>query len=143
MTSTRKRHGCNQLALLKRGDPTHALRAFSTFKRLEALPNFAVAVGVIVSIINACFIHINNLPNCFCLQPLLELLPLEFIPFSIAVGLFLRVRLSFCRASLMFCCVTPSPHNCAICACVLPPCSLTNASKRSQSVILCPHPFWK
>ena len=62
--------------------------------------------------------------------------------FSISVSLFFRLIPSLFSASLMFCCVTPSPHNAAICACVLLPCSRTKARNRSQSVILCRLPFW-
>ena len=98
-----KRHWGKNVPLLECRNPTNALSTFARFERLEALPDLAVAIGIILSIIDACFINVYHLSSSEGLQSFLKFLTLEVIPFSIAVGLFFRLNLSLRRASLMFC----------------------------------------
>jgi hypothetical protein len=50
------------LPLLERRNPTDSLGTLSRFEGMKALPNLAVAIRILFSVINACFINIHNLP---------------------------------------------------------------------------------
>jgi hypothetical protein len=56
---------------------------------MEALPNLAVPIGILVSVVDAYFIYVHNPTAGYSLQSLLEFLTLEVIPFLIAVRFFL------------------------------------------------------
>jgi hypothetical protein len=61
IASTYKRQGSKQTSCFQGGNPTDSLGALARLERMEPLPNLAVAIGVIRSVIDARFIHINNL----------------------------------------------------------------------------------
>ncbi|PZD71110.1 hypothetical protein C1752_07838 [Acaryochloris thomasi RCC1774] len=77
---------------------------------MKALPYRAVSIGIVVTIINAGFIYIGKLVWTLCTQTLDKGLALYFVTLLVAIGLFFRVTPILRRASLIFCCVTPSPH---------------------------------
>jgi hypothetical protein len=52
------------------------------------LPNLTISIAILVSVIDARFINVDNLGSRLALQPLCKFLMFEFIPFSIAIGLF-------------------------------------------------------
>jgi hypothetical protein len=89
--------GGHQLVLAQRGNPTNSFRAFARFEGREALSNFAIAIGIVFSIVDASFIDKHNLVCRFCLQTLLERLALEFVPFTVAVSFFSDSPQSFSR----------------------------------------------
>ncbi len=135
--------GANRFPSLRAAIQLTRESAFARFELIKPLPNLAVTIWVVFSIIDACLINIDNLICLLALQALLKLLAFQLICLLVTVRRFFRLNPNFFSALLMFCCVTLSPHNRAISLWVLPPCALTNSSKRSQCVILCPLPFWK
>ena len=55
---------------------------------MKTLPNRAVAIGVVLAIINPCFVNVHPLRNRLSLQSLPKLLALQLISFAIPVSLF-------------------------------------------------------
>ena len=81
---------------------------------MKALPLRAIAIRILITIVNARFINVGQRVMLLGLQTLDEGLALYFISLSVAVAFFLRVKPILRRASLIFCCVTLSPHSWAI-----------------------------
>ena len=49
------------MVFLECRNPTDALGSFAGFGGIEALSNRAITVGIVIAIINACFIDIDDL----------------------------------------------------------------------------------
>jgi len=103
IAGTLKRHGSNQLPLLKCRNPTHSIGTLARFEGMEALPYLTVAIRILLSVVNSRLIDVDQLSRGLGLQAFLKRLILEFIAFSIPVRLFFRLTPIFCIASLMFC----------------------------------------
>ena len=80
---------------------------------MEAFPNLAVAIGILVSVINPCFIDVHYLSRCFGLQSHLKLLAFEWIALLIAVSLFFSTDSQLLqRITDVLLCHTFSPQGC-------------------------------
>jgi len=64
--------GANKLPSFRAAIQLIRERAFTRFEGIEAFPNLAVAVGIVISIIDACFIDIGDLMRQLVLQSFLK-----------------------------------------------------------------------
>jgi hypothetical protein len=67
VASAPKGHWGKQAILLQGSNPTDTLGTLAGFEGIEALPNLAVAVRILLSVIDTRFIHIHNLADGFAL----------------------------------------------------------------------------
>ncbi len=108
------------------------------------MPYLTVTISILFSVIYTRFIYIYDLTGVWRFLISQEIL-------DVWLGLVLDSRMFFftkdcpCKpkALLIFCCVTFSPHNWAICPWVKSPCCSTNSRNLFQSLIFWPLPCWK
>jgi hypothetical protein len=102
------------MALTQCGNHVDSTLSPPTLEGMEALSPLIPPIGVIVAVIHACFIDIDNRLLCFGGQLLDEFLPFGFIAFAVAVGLFFRVKPIFFNAREMVRALMSPSHSAAI-----------------------------
>jgi len=108
---------------------------------MKPLPLFVPTIIILVSIIHARFINIDNLSPGNGGQFGYKSLPLDFIPLPVAVGLFFRVKPIFLKArEIVRELISPSQSE-AISTWVLSPWVKAFSRNFSQSLILWALPF--
>lgn len=84
-------HGCGQLPLRQRGDDADPFLAMAGLEGDTALAFWTPTPGVVLVVINPCFIDINQWGGVQGAEAFTKDLPLRFIPLSIAITLFFRL----------------------------------------------------